>query len=118
MCGIAGIISFDGQPVYERELRSMCSAIVHRGPDDEGGHCSPGAGLAMRRLSIIDLAGGHQPVSNEDGSVWVVLNGEIYNYQELRRDLISKGHRFVTNSDTETLVHLYDEEGIAGISKL
>jgi asparagine synthase (glutamine-hydrolysing) len=118
MCGIAGIISLDGQPVYDRELRSMCSAIVHRGPDDEGVHLSPGAGLAMRRLSIIDLAGGHQPVSNEDGSIWVVLNGEIYNYRELRQDLEGRGHVFATRSDTETIVHLYEEYGSQCVAHL
>ncbi len=96
----------------------MCDQIRHRGPDDEGFYTDRQCALGMRRLSIIDLAGGHQPMSNEDGSVWVVFNGEIYDYQELRRDLIARGHRFTTNSDTETLVHLYEEEGVAGISKL
>ena len=111
MCGIAGIVSLDGQPVFEHELRSMCSAMVHRGPDDEGVYVDSGVGLAMRRLSIIDLANGHQPVSNEDNSIWVVLNGEIYNYQELRRDLEGRGHIFSTRSDTESIVHLYEEYG-------
>lgn len=96
----------------------MCDQIRHRGPDDEGFFVERQCAIGMRRLSIIDLAGGHQPISNEDGSVWVVFNGEIYDYQELRRDLIARGHRFTTNSDTETLVHLYEEEGVAGISKL
>jgi len=96
----------------------MCDQIRHRGPDDEGFYVDRHCALGMRRLSIIDLAGGHQPISNEDGSVWVVFNGEIYNYRELRGDLIARGHRFVTNSDTETLVHLYEQEGLAGISKL
>src|SRR5579862_4919348 len=118
MCGIAGIVSLDRQPVFERELRSMCSAMVHRGPDDDGVYLGTGAGLAMRRLSIIDLANGHQPVANEDGSIWVVLNGEIYNYQELRRDLERRGHVFSTGSDTETIVHLYEEYGAQCVAHL
>jgi asparagine synthase (glutamine-hydrolysing) len=89
----------------------MCRAITHRGPDDEGFHFEPGVGLGMRRLSIIDLDSGRQPVSNEDGSVWVVFNGEIYNFKELRRDLQGRGHVFSTRSDTETIVHLYEEYG-------
>src|SRR5580704_2930050 len=117
MCGIAGKFrrheggNFPG-------VRAMCDPIRHRGPDDEGYHLDGGCGIGMRRLSIIDLNTGHQPISNEDGSVWIVFNGEIYNYQELRRDLIRSGHRFQTNSDTETLVHLYEEEGVEGIRKL
>src|SRR5438477_2231896 len=118
MCGIAGIMSLEGPPVFEQEVRDMCNAITHRGPDDHGYYVAPGVGLGMRRLSIIDLATGRQPISNEDGTVWVVFNGEIYNYQELRADLIRKGHHFRTNSDTETLVHLYEEEGTEGIQKL
>src|SRR3979411_646030 len=117
MCGMAG------QFLRERKaepatIRSMCDQIRHRGPDDEGFHVDGGCGIGMRRLSIIDLSTGHQPISNEDGTVWVVFNGEIYNFQELRQDLIGQGHRFQTNSDTETLVHLYEQEGVAGISKL
>ena len=96
----------------------MCDQIRHRGPDDEGFHVDGGCAIGMRRLSIIDLSTGHQPISNEDGSVWVVFNGEIYNYQGLRQELIRQGHRFKTNSDTETLIHLYEEEGVAGLSKL
>ena len=87
MCGIAGIVSLDQRPVVLADLRRMCGAMVHRGPDDEGFYVAPAAGLAMRRLSIIDLAGGRQPVHNEDRSVWAVLNGEIYNFRELRREL-------------------------------
>ncbi len=117
MCGIAGYIS-NGAPAEREIVQRMCDQIRHRGPDDEGFYVDRECAIGMRRLSIIDLAGGHQPISNEDGSVWVVFNGEVYNFQELRRDLIAKGHQFVTNSDTETLVHLYEEEGIAGISKL
>ena len=111
MCGIAGIVSLEGQPVFETELRDMCSAIAHRGPDDEGFYFQAGVGLGMRRLSIIDLASGRQPVSNEDGTVWVVFNGEIYNYRELRREMQGRGHVFSTQGDTETIVHLYEEYG-------
>jgi len=96
----------------------MCDAIRHRGPDDEGFHVEGPCGIGMRRLSIIDLATGHQPMSNEDGSIWVVFNGEIYSYQQLRHDLIAQGHRFQTNSDTETLIHLYEQEGPASIARL
>src|SRR5579872_6468235 len=113
MCGIVGIIGLNGRPVSSEELRGMCAALVHRGPDDEGLYLESGrrAGLAMRRLSIIDVKTGHQPVSNEDGSVWVVLNGEIYNFQELRRELEDLGHTFRTATDTEVIVHLYEEHG-------
>ena len=96
----------------------MTDAIRHRGPDDQGYRFDHGAGLGMRRLSIIDLATGRQPISNEDGTIWVVFNGEIYNYRELRASLIRNGHRFRTQSDTEVLVHLYEEEGVAGIPQL
>ena len=98
MCGIAGIIRWDG-PARVRSTRSarMCRAMVHRGPDEEGIYLGDGVGLGMRRLSIIDLDSGQQPVSNEDGSVWVVFNGEIYNYRELRRELEQRGHTFRTD---------------------
>jgi asparagine synthase (glutamine-hydrolysing) len=111
MCGIAGIVSLDQRPVALEDLRRMCGAMVHRGPDDEGFYVARTAGLAMRRLSIIDLAGGRQPVPNEDRSVWAVLNGEIYNFQELRRGLQARGHVFSTATDTEVIVHLYEERG-------
>ena len=111
MCGIAGIMSHGGGPVAMEDLRAMCAAMAHRGPNDEGFYQGRSVGLGMRRLSIIDLEGGHQPVSNEDASVWVVLNGEIYNYQELRRNLEQKGHVLRTASDTETIVHLYEDYG-------
>lgn len=117
MCGIAGYLLRDG-PAREETVRAMCSQIRHRGPDDEGVYVNGGCAIGMRRLSIIDLSTGHQPVSNEDGSVWVVFNGEIYNYQELRADLIARGHRFRTNSDTETLVHLYEDKGADGLNLL
>jgi asparagine synthase (glutamine-hydrolysing) len=111
VCGIAGIVRWDRRPVEEREIRSMCGAMVHRGPDDEGIYLGDGVAIGMRRLSIIDLHSGMQPVTNEDGSIWIVFNGEIYNYQELRRDLQKRGHVFKTNGDTETIVHLYEEYG-------
>src|SRR5688572_25191196 len=118
MCGIAGIIRWDGAPVAEAELRAMCGAMTHRGPDDQGLYISGGVGLGMRRLSIIDLGGGHQPVHNEDRSVWVVFNGEIYNYRALRRDLQRRGHVFTTESDTETIVHLYEDYGPHCVDRL
>ena len=96
----------------------MCSAIVHRGPDDEGVYLGDGVALGMRRLSIIDLEGGHQPIANEDGSVWIVFNGEIYNYRELRRELERRGHVFQTDSDTETIVHLYEDDGARCVERL
>jgi asparagine synthase (glutamine-hydrolysing) len=119
MCGIAGIVDLGGgRPVLEAELRAMCDVLVHRGPDDEGVHVGPGVGLAMRRLSIIDLETGQQPVPSEDGSVRVVLNGEIYNYHELRAELQARGHRFASGSDTETIVHLYEEHGPRCLERL
>jgi len=117
MCGIAGFLLRDGK-AHDADVRAMCDLIRHRGPDDEGIYTDGNCGIGMRRLSIIDLSTGHQPISNEDGSVWVVFNGEIYNYQQLRKDLIQRGHRFATNSDTETLVHLYEEEGTDGLHRL
>ena len=117
MCGIAGYF-LRGAEARLATVRAMCDQIRHRGPDDEGFHVDGPCAIGMRRLSIIDLSTGHQPISNEDGSIWIVFNGEIYSYQELRRDLIAKGHQFRTNSDTETIVHLYEEEGTAGIARL
>ena len=112
MCGIAGKINFDeNNIVNERELRSMTDSIFDRGPDDEGFYLNKNIGLGFRRLSIIDLTTGHQPLSNEDGSIWIVFNGEIYNYQELQEVLIRQGHVFRTKSDTETIVHLYEQHG-------
>jgi asparagine synthase (glutamine-hydrolysing) len=118
MCGIAGIVSLEGKPVFEQEVRDMCMSITHRGPDDEGYYFGAGVGLGMRRLSIIDLASGRQPVRNEDGTVWVVFNGEIYNFRELRRALEGLGHVFYTNTDTETIVHLYEEYGTRAVNHL
>src|SRR5258707_14999399 len=112
MCGICGNLVFDREATVSPALiKSMADTIVHRGPDDDGYFVSGPIGLGFRRLSIIDLGGGHQPLSNEDGSVTVVFNGEIYNYQELRASLIENGHIFKTNTDTEVLVHLYEDHG-------
>lgn len=112
MCGISGLFEFGQSHTMERSVvHAMNNALRHRGPDDEGIYLGPGIGLGHRRLSIIDVAGGHQPISNEDGTIWVLLNGEIYNYPELSRDLQARGHRFATRSDTEAIVHLYEEYG-------
>lgn len=112
MCGIAGIIdpSLSAEEI-RRAVRAMTERIVHRGPDDDGCFAQQGAGIGMRRLSIIDVAGGQQPIANETGDIHVVCNGEIYNFPELRRDLERRGHRFSCNSDTEVIVHLYEEYG-------
>lgn len=119
MCGIAGLYNYrDSEPVNELFLKSMSAQIKHRGPDDDGFYIDGILGLGMRRLSIIDIEGGHQPLSNEDGSIWIVFNGEIYNFPDLRRELQSKGHTFRTRSDTETVVHAYEEWGLAAFSKL
>jgi asparagine synthase (glutamine-hydrolysing) len=119
MCGIAGFAGIE-LPAEEarRRLGAMCHAIAHRGPDSDGYFLAPGAALGMRRLSIIDVAGGDQPISNEDGTVTVVFNGEIYNHHALRRELQRAGHRFSTRSDTEVLVHLYEEHGTDMVRRL
>jgi asparagine synthase (glutamine-hydrolysing) len=112
VCGICGIVEKDVQrPADEGALAAMCEALRHRGPDDAGIHLSGHVGLAMRRLRVIDLAGGRQPMANEDHTVWIVLNGEIYNYRDLRADLEGRGHVFRSHSDTETILHLYEERG-------
>lgn len=119
MCGICGQFKYHEEATVSAALiRDMAHAIRHRGPDDEGFYISGQIGLGFRRLSIIDLTGGHQPLSNEDGTVWIVFNGEIYNYQALRRDLTAKGHVFKTSSDTEVIVHLYEEYGTDCVQKL
>lgn len=113
MCGIAGAFNYkNNRPVPLDELRIMSNELIRRGPDDEGFYFKENIGLAFRRLSIIDLDTGNQPMHNEDKSVWVVFNGEIYNYVELREDLIKQGHTFYTKSDTEVIVHLYEEYGV------
>jgi asparagine synthase (glutamine-hydrolysing) len=128
MCGIAGFAdgAFGGRADQGRArldaefnlVHRMCDVIRHRGPDDEGIHVEPGLGLGMRRLSIIDLAGGRQPIHNETNTIWVVFNGEIYNYQELRGELESLGHQFYTSSDTETIVHAYEQWGEEAFGRL
>ena len=110
MCGIAGMISFRGSNASPDLLKKMSDALIHRGPDASGLHLDREAGLAHRRLSILDLQGGGQPMSNSDGSLWITYNGEIFNYVELRDELIAKGHRFLTRSDTEVILHLYQAE--------
>ena len=116
MCGIVGRVG--GAPVGEPEIRRMCDAIRHRGPDDWGVFTEGGTGLGARRLSIIDIAGGHQPLTNEDGSVVVVMNGEIYNYPELRPELEAAGHRFRTQSDTEVILRAWQADGEACVDRL
>jgi asparagine synthase (glutamine-hydrolysing) len=116
MCGIAGIIGPQG--FGKAGMRRMLDALRHRGPDEEGIYEDPAALLGQRRLSIIDLSGGRQPIPNEDQSIWIVCNGEVYNYQELRKDLESRGHRFSTRSDTEIILHLYEEVGEGCLDRL
>lgn len=119
MCGICGIFEPGSQVVVERAvLKWMADTIRHRGPDDEGFYNCAGVGLAHRRLSIIDVAGGHQPLANEDETVWIAFNGEIYNFEELNRRYLSTGHNFKTRSDTETIVHLYEELGEACFAEM
>ncbi|MCY7375612.1 MAG: asparagine synthase (glutamine-hydrolyzing) [Pyrinomonadaceae bacterium] len=111
MCGIVGIANANSRVVSRETIERMNNCIVHRGPDDDGFYINENVGLAMRRLSIIDIAHGKQPIHNHDKTKWIVFNGEIYNFQELREDLERRGHRFYTNSDTEAIVHAYDEYG-------
>jgi asparagine synthase (glutamine-hydrolysing) len=119
MCGICGQYNFvDGTPVRRDTIAAMTSSIVHRGPDDEGSYFDGSLGLGFRRLSIIDLAGGHQPMSDREGTTWVVFNGEIYNYPELRHELQSYGHVFQTRSDTEVIVHGYKQWGDRVLNRL
>jgi asparagine synthase (glutamine-hydrolysing) len=119
MCGIAGVVSTTRETnISEALVHRMCEQIVYRGPDDEGLYVADGAGFGMRRLSIIDLAGGHQPVFNEGRTAWTVFNGEIYNFRDLRPELESRGHRFRTHSDTEVIIHQYEETGADCVKKL
>ncbi len=119
MCGIAGVVSATRESnITEALVRHMCDAIRHRGPDDDGVYVADGAGLGMRRLSIIDVSGGHQPIFNEDRSAWIVFNGEIYNFPDLRPDLERRGHRFTTKTDTECILHLYEDMGADCVQKL
>ncbi|MDD4941553.1 MAG: asparagine synthetase B, partial [Candidatus Omnitrophica bacterium] len=119
MCGISGIFNLEhDEPVDTQTLKRMVFMLRSRGPDEFGLYCDCHIGLGHARLSIIDLAGGSQPMHNEDKSVWVVFNGEIFNYVELRAELVGRGHRFYTNSDTEVLVHLYEEKAEGMFSDL
>jgi len=121
MCGICGELRFDGRPVHGPVLTSMSDRLIHRGPDAAGHFVAADrtAGFGFRRLRIIDLSvNGNQPMSNEDDSVHIVFNGEIYNFQALRQRLESRGHRFRSRSDTETIVHLYEEHGAEAIAQL
>jgi asparagine synthase (glutamine-hydrolysing) len=119
MCGICGIFEPGRTTAIEPSLlKAMTDTIRHRGPDDDGCYSRPGIGLGFRRLSIIDLAGGHQPLSNEDGTVWIAFNGEIYNFEDLKKRYLSRGHTFKTRSDTETIVHLYEELGESCFAEL
>ena len=113
MCGICGLSYSDNRPGDREVLQKMNAAIMHRGPDSDGFHVAEGIGLAMRRLAIIDVKGGDQPISNEDDSIWIVYNGEIYNYLEMRAELEKRGHHFKTQCDTECVIHFYEDEGEA-----
>src|SRR5688500_19121665 len=119
MCGICGVYEYgSGEPVQGELLYPMLQSIFHRGPDEEGVYFDGDLAMGMRRLSIIDLSGGQQPMYNEDGSLAIVFNGEIYNFRELERDLIQRGHIFKTACDTEVIVHLYEEVGEDCVRKL
>src|SRR5688572_15685868 len=111
MCGVAGILGTDERPPNRAVLEAVCARLAHRGPDEHGYFVNGPVALGHRRLSIIDLSTGRQPLSNEDGSVWVTFNGEIYNFQELRDRLEGLGHRFRTHTDTEAIVHAYEQDG-------
>jgi asparagine synthase (glutamine-hydrolysing) len=120
MCGICGKLNFNREePVDAGLLSTMMARMQHRGPDAEGHHFAQGVGLGHRRLSIIDLStDGNQPMCNEDGTVWIVYNGEVYNFQELRDDLVNRGHHFKSRTDTEVIIHLYEEMGAECVKKL
>ena len=118
MCGIAGLCAARGYGIEPDRLASMIAMLDHRGPDDRGLHIEPAAGLAHARLSIIDVSGGAQPMSNEDGSLWITFNGEIFNYLELREELVARGHHFGSLSDTEVILHLYEEHGAEAVHRL
>jgi asparagine synthase (glutamine-hydrolysing) len=117
MCGIAGILDLQARPVEPSLLRRLCDVLAHRGPDDEGDYIKGPVALGQRRLAILDLAGGRQPMGNEDGTVWITFNGEIYNFRELRAGLEGRGHRFATRSDTEAIVHAYEQYGSACVKE-
>jgi asparagine synthase (glutamine-hydrolysing) len=111
MCGICGLVSNKQNRIDLERLKRMNNALIHRGPDSDGYFQQPGIGLAMRRLRVIDLSTGDQPMTNESQTIWVVFNGEIYNFQDLRKQLINKGHQFHSQSDTECILHLYEQYG-------
>src|SRR5437016_5260875 len=119
MCGIAGAVWDEGAPpLDDQALAAMCGALVHRGPDDAGTYRDGHAALGFRRLAIVDLAGSRQPLCNEDGTVWTVFNGEVYNFPALRHRLEARGHTLKTQGDTEVIVHLYEDEGPGFVSLL
>src|SRR5262245_62944 len=119
MCGIAGELRLKtGERASAERVRAMCDVMVHRGPDDFGGFAQGEVALGMRRLSIVDVAGGYQPLGNEDGSVQVVCNGEIYNSASLRDALVARGHQFRSRSDVEVIAHLYEEDGVDAVARL
>src|SRR5579863_733790 len=118
MCGITGLLRHDGGPIDVPALQHMTRAIAHRGPDGEGFHVEPGLGFGHLRLAIVDVAGGAQPMTNEDGSVVIVFNGEIYNFPALRRQLQGLGHVFANHCDTEAVVHAWEEWGPACVERL
>src|SRR5215813_12474064 len=118
MCGICGIVAPSGLRPAAELVDAMCGTIVHRGPDDQGTYVQDGVALGMRRLSIIDLEGGHQPIHNEDESAWIVFNGEIYNYRALREELSRAGHRMYSHSDTEVVLHAYEQWGDRFLARL
>lgn len=118
MCGICGIAPSDGRTPERALLERMNACLAHRGPDSDGFHIAPGVGLAMRRLAIIDVNGGDQPITNEDGSLWIIFNGECYNYPDMRRELEARGHRFQTATDTECILHYYEDEGEECVKRL
>src|SRR5262245_58823557 len=117
MCGVAGVVDFDRRPGLDL-VAGMTQPLRHRGPDDQGIEILGPVGLGFRRLSIIDLAGSHQPMSNEDDTLWLMFNGEIYNYRDLRTDLLASGHRLKTSGDGETILHLYEDHGLDCVERL
>ncbi|MCZ7615868.1 MAG: hypothetical protein M5T52_20530 [Ignavibacteriaceae bacterium] len=119
MCGIAGIVNLkQHKPISSDALRKMVSIQKHRGPDETGAYIDDNIGLAHARLSIIDLKDGTQPIHNEDKSLWIIYNGEVFNYPELRQELVRRGHKFYTSSDTEVILHLYEDKGINCLKEL
>ena len=118
MCGIAGIYNLNSEPVSQELLKQMCDIMRHRGPDDEGYYVDDSIGFGHRRLSIIDLSSaGHQPMCNDDDTIWIVYNGEVYNYLELHEELIKKGYSFKTETDTEVIIKAYEEWDTACLDK-